>query len=174
MHFDKANIPQYIQSVKMFLIVMCYNMQQHSFKQTLLFHFILTSKSQDLFLRLVELNNCLRVQAWGMGDNSIFSVFSNIWSSAHLKIPSFLATQIVYIGYGQFKKMTPFPFTFLQLCSMCFYILLLLIKVCYYYILVPIKQSLKYLFPEKITIEICCQNCQECNTFCVTTFFSTD
>jgi hypothetical protein len=29
-------------------------------------------------------------------------------------IPSFLATQIVYIRYGQFnKKMTPFPFTFL-------------------------------------------------------------
>jgi len=24
-----------------------------------------------------------------------------------------LATQIVYIEYGQFKKMTPFPFTFL-------------------------------------------------------------
>ena len=34
------------------------------------------------------------------------------------------------------------------------------------------KISLKYLFPEKIAIEICCQNWQECNTFCVTTFFS--
>jgi hypothetical protein len=27
-------------------------------------------------------------------------------------IPSFLATQIVNIGYGQFKKITPFPFIF--------------------------------------------------------------
>ena len=34
------------------------------------------------------------------------------------------------------------------------------------------KISLKYLFPEKIVIEICCQKCQECNTFCVTNFFS--
>jgi hypothetical protein len=30
-----------------------------------------------------------------------------------LSIPSFLATQIVYIGYEQFRKITPFPFTFL-------------------------------------------------------------
>jgi len=74
-----------------------------------------------------------------MGDNSIISVFSNIWSSVHLKIspppsiPSFLATQIVYmyIGYGQFKKITPFPFTFPKRCSLSFYILLLLITVCY-------------------------------------------
>ena len=29
----------------------------------------------------------LRVYAWGMGDNTIFSVFSNIWSSVCLKIP---------------------------------------------------------------------------------------
>jgi hypothetical protein len=29
-----------------------------------------------------------------------------------LSIPNFLATQIVYIGYGKFKKMNPFPFTF--------------------------------------------------------------
>jgi hypothetical protein len=31
--------------------------------------------------------------------------------------------------------------------------------------------SLKYLFPEKMFIEICCQKCQKCNTICVTTFF---
>jgi hypothetical protein len=48
-------------------------------------------------------------------------------------IPSFLITQIVYIGYGQFKKMTPFPFTFLELCYLSLYILLLLITLCYYY-----------------------------------------
>jgi hypothetical protein len=42
-----------------------------------------------------------------MGDNSIFIVFSNIWLCAFENspsIPSFLATQIVYIRYGQFKK----------------------------------------------------------------------
>ena len=33
------------------------------------------------------------------------------------------------------------------------------------------KISLTYLFPEKIVIEICCQKCKECNTFCVTTCF---
>jgi epoxyqueuosine reductase QueG len=33
------------------------------------------------------------------------------------------------------------------------------------------KISLKYLFPEKMFIEICCQKCQKCNTICVTTFF---
>jgi hypothetical protein len=30
---------------------------------------------------------------------------------------------------------------------------------------------LKYLFPEKMFIEVCCQKCQKCNTICVTTFF---
>jgi hypothetical protein len=34
------------------------------------------------------------------------------------------------------------------------------------------KISLKYLFPAKIAIEICCSKCQDCNTFCVTNFFS--
>jgi hypothetical protein len=33
------------------------------------------------------------------------------------------------------------------------------------------KISLKYLFPEKMFIEICCQKCQKCNIICVTTFF---
>jgi hypothetical protein len=32
------------------------------------------------------------------------------------------------------------------------------------------KISLKYLFPEKMFIEVCCQKCQKCNTICVTTF----
>jgi hypothetical protein len=44
-------------------------------------------------------------------------------------IPGFLVTKIVYIGYGQLKKMTPFPFIFPQLCSLYFYILLLLMPV---------------------------------------------
>ena len=33
------------------------------------------------------------------------------------------------------------------------------------------KILLKYLFPEKIFIEICCQKCQKCNTISVTTLF---
>ena len=32
------------------------------------------------------------------------------------------------------------------------------------------KISLKYLFPKKMFIEVCCQKCQKCNTICVTTF----
>jgi hypothetical protein len=48
-----------------------------------------------------------------MGDNSIFIVFLPVRLKIPPSIPSFLATQIVYIGYGQLKKMTPFPFTFL-------------------------------------------------------------
>ena len=28
------------------------------------------------------------------------------------------------------------------------------------------KMSLKYLFPEKIFIRICCKKCQKCNTIC--------
>jgi hypothetical protein len=52
-----------------------------------------------------------------MGDNSIFSVFSNIWSSVRLKIPpsipSFLVT---IIGYGQLKKLLLLPF---HSCAPC-------------------------------------------------------
>jgi hypothetical protein len=33
------------------------------------------------------------------------------------------------------------------------------------------KISLKYFFPEKMFIEVCCQKCKKCNTICVTTFF---
>ena len=33
------------------------------------------------------------------------------------------------------------------------------------------KISLKYLFPEKMFIEVCCEKCQKCKTICVTTFF---
>jgi cytochrome b561 len=67
-------------------------------------------------------------------------------------IPSFLVTKIVYIGYGQLKKMTPFPFTFPQLCSLYFYILLLLMPVLGSVLLLYAGAhniSLKYLFPEK-------------------------
>jgi hypothetical protein len=89
-------------------------------------------------------------------------------------IPGFLVTKIVYIGYGQLKKMTPFPFIFPQLCSLYFYILLLLMPVLGSVLLLYAgahKISLKYLFPEKRFMEVCCQKCQKCNTICVTTFF---
>jgi hypothetical protein len=50
-----------------------------------------------------------------MGDNSIFSVFSNIWSYVHLKIPpQFQASwqhRLFTLDMGSFKKkMTPFSF----------------------------------------------------------------
>ena len=68
-------------------------------------------------------------------------------------IPSFLATQIVYIRYGQFKKNDSISFylfilVFLYLIAANKSVLLL--YACAH------KISLKYLFPEKIAIEICC------------------
>ena len=72
------------------------------------------------------------------------------------------------------KKNTPFPFTFPYLCSLYFYILLLIMPVPDSVLLLyglAHKISLKYLFPENMFIEICCQKCQKCNTICVTTFF---
>jgi hypothetical protein len=87
-----------------------------------------------------------------MGDNSIFIVFSNIWSCVRLKkpsIPSFLATQIVYIGYGQFKKNDSFSFyLFIAVLLFLLYLIaanksMLLLYACAHNI------SLKYLFPEK-------------------------
>jgi hypothetical protein len=70
------------------------------------------------------------------------------------------------------KKITPFPFTFPYLCFLYFYILLLLMPVSGSVLLYAgaHKISLKYLFPEKMFIEICCQKCQKCNTICVTSW----
>jgi hypothetical protein len=59
-----------------------------------------------------NMTNAFKGVGLGMGDNSIFSVFSNIWSSVRLEIPpQFQASwwQIVYIGYGQLKN-DPFSF----------------------------------------------------------------
>jgi hypothetical protein len=85
-------------------------------------------------------------------------------------IPSFLATQIVYIRYGQFKKKDSFSF-YLSIAVLLVLLYLiaanksvLLLYACAH------KISLKYLI-EKNSIERCCQKCQECNTFCVTNFF---
>jgi hypothetical protein len=93
-----------------------------------------------------------------MGDNSIFIVFSNIWSSVRLKIPpQFQAywQQIVYIRCGQFKKKDSFSlYLFIILLLVFLYLIavnksVLLLYACAHKIL------LKYLFPEKIAIEIC-------------------
>jgi hypothetical protein len=58
--------------------------------------------------------------------------------------------------------------------SLYFYILLLLMPASGSVLLLYAdahKISLKYLFPEQMFIEVCCQKCQKCNTICVTTFF---
>jgi len=114
-----------------------------------------------------------------MGDNSIFSVFSNIWSSVRLKIPprlpsipSFLVPKIVYIEYGQFTKNDSFSFLpfhsyapciFISYCCLCQCVII----ICRW----PqnfIERSLSRIF---FFIEICCQKWQKCNTISVTTFF---
>ena len=76
------------------------------------------------------------------------------------------------LDMGSVKKNYPFSF-YLSIAVLLVFLYLiaanksvLLLYACAH------KISLKYLFPEKIAIKICCQNCQECNTFCVTTFFS--
>ena len=110
-----------------------------------------------------------------MGDNSIISVFSNIWSFVCLKIPPQFQASWQHILFtldmGSLKKITPFPFTFPKRCSLSFYILLLLITVLLLLYACAHEISLKYLFPEKNTLEICGKKYQECNTFCVTNFF---
>ena len=78
-----------------------------------------------------------------------------------------LAKQIVYIRYGQFKNNDSFSFYFfITLLLVIVYLIaanksVLLLYACVH------KISLKYLFPEKNAIEICCQKGQECirNTF---------
>ena len=59
-----------------------------------------------------------------MGDNSIISVFSNIWSSVRLKIPPhFQASwqhRLLTFDMGSLKKFTPFPFIFPKRCPLSF------------------------------------------------------
>ena len=89
-------------------------------------------------------------------------------------IPSFLVTKIVYIGYGRLKKIWLIFLLPFHSCAPCISILLLRMPVSGSVLLLYAgahKISLKYLFPEKIFIEVCCQKCQKCNTICVTAFF---
>ena len=88
-----------------------------------------------------------------MGDNSVISVFSNIWSSVRLKIPPQFQASWQHIlrtlDMGSLKKITPFPFIFPKRCSLSFKYFIaannsvLLVYACAHEI------SLKYLFPEK-------------------------
>jgi len=119
-----------------------------------------------------------------MGDNSIFIVFSNIWSSVHLKIrlqfQAFWQHRLFSLDMGSLKNNDSFSFylsiAVLLVFLYCFFFIyiiaannsVLLLHACAH------KISIKYLFPENIAIETCCQKCQEYiyNTFCLTNFFS--
>ena len=110
-----------------------------------------------------------------MGDNSIFSVFSNIWSSVRLKIPpQFQASwwqRLFTLDIASEKKwllfLLPFhscaPCIFISYCCLCQYQ-----AVCYYYMPVPTKYHWNISFQNKLFIEMCFQKCQKCNTICVT------
>jgi hypothetical protein len=84
-------------------------------------------------------------------------------------MPSFLP----HVLWGR-SQVSLFSASVVSPGSLYFYILLLLIPVSGSVLLLfagAHKISLKYLFPEKMFIEVCCQKCQKCNTICVTTFF---
>ena len=83
-------------------------------------------------------------------------------------IPGFLVTKIVYIGHGQLKKLLLFLLPF-HSCAPCIFISYCCLCQCQAVLLLYAgahKISLKYLFPETMFIEICCQKCQKCNTIC--------
>ena len=112
-----------------------------------------------------------------MGDNYIFSVFSNIWSSVRLKIPpQFQASRwqrLFTLDMASLKKLLLFllPFhscacIFISYCCLC-----QCQAMCYYYMPAPTKYHWNISFQKKMFIEVCCQKCQKCNTICVTTFF---
>ena len=84
-------------------------------------------------------------------------------------IPSFLVTNIVYIGYGQLKKwllfLLPFnscpPWICISYCCLC-----QCQAVCYYYMPVPTKYHWNISFQKKMFIEICCKKFQKCKNLC--------
>ena len=101
-----------------------------------------------------------------MGENSIFSVFSNIWSSVRLII----SLNSKLLGNTDCLH---WIWTVLENDSFIFY-LSIAVHLLFLYLITDDnsvlllydcahKISLKYLFPEKIVIEICCQKCHGCN-----------
>jgi hypothetical protein len=110
-----------------------------------------------------------------MGDNSIFIVFSIIWASVHLKIhPQFQASwqhRLFTLDMGRFnKKMTPFPFNFPSLCSLYFYILLLLMTEYYYHMLVFTKYHWNISFQKEFPVKYVVKNARSVTHFVWQTF----
>jgi hypothetical protein len=99
-----------------------------------------------------------------MGDNSIFSVFSNIWSSAHLKItPQFQASwkhRLFTLDMGNSKKKDSFSF-YLSIAVLSVFLYLIATNNSVLLLYACVHKILKYLFPEKIAIEICRQKGQD-------------
>ena len=111
-----------------------------------------------------------------MGDNSIFSVFSNIWSSVRLKIPpQFQASwwQRLFT-LEPAKKNDSFSF-YLSIAVLLVFLYLIAayasVRQCVIIICRCPQNIIEIYLSRKNFIEICCQKCQKCNTICVTTFF---
>ena len=109
-----------------------------------------------------------------MVDNSIFIVFSNIWSSVRLKITSQFQVswqhRLVTLDMGS-QTNDPFSF-YLSIAVLLVFLCLiaanksvLLLYACAH------KISLNYLFPGKNCHRNMLLKMPECNTFCVTNFF---
>ena len=107
-----------------------------------------------------------------MGDNSIFSVFSNIWSSVRLKIhPQFQASwwqKIVYIGYGQLKKNLLFLLP-VHSCAPCIFISYCCLwqcqAVCHYYMPMPTKYHWNISFQKKCSSKYVVKNARNVTQF---------
>ena len=107
-----------------------------------------------------------------MGDNSIFSVFSNIWSSVHLKIPpQFQASwwqRLFTLDMASFKKwllfLLPFhsyaPCIFISYCCLCQGQ-----AVCYYYMPVPTKYHWNISFQKKCSSKYVVKNARNVSQF---------
>ena len=83
-------------------------------------------------------------------------------------IPSFLVTKIVYIGYGQLKKMILFLLPF-HSCAPCIFISYCCfdsVRQCVIIICRCPQNIIEISLSRKMFIEICCQKCQKCNTIC--------
>ena len=102
-----------------------------------------------------------------MEDNSIFSVFSNIWSSVLWKFPlnsKLIGDKIVYIGYGQLKKWLLFllPFHSCAPCPPCIFISYCCLcqcqAVCYYYMPLPTKYHWNISFQKKCSSKYVVKN----------------
>ena len=89
--------------------------------------------------------------------------------------PQFQASlqhRLFTLDMGSLKKKEPFSFYLSIAVLLVFLYLIAANKSVLVLYACAHKISLKYLFPEKIAIEICCQNCQECkHILCDNLFF---